>query len=221
MARSFLLGLWALCLFSCSLTYQSEDPDVSHVPELVFSDAHFVSYEDGKVSIVLEAGVLEQYQDHSALYGSQIRFASYDKEGKLSAEGRSQMISANSSDKLYSLLGGVEIESFEEDVLFQAESISWDGRSEQLVTGTADIMHLTKGSRLQEDGGLEAAENAGLAEANNAGPTVAQNAEGAGSSTRIEMEGSGFSASGITMSFQFSGPVSGTIHTSRTGGERK
>jgi len=195
MIRLFLLALCGFSLFSCSLTYHSEEPQVSHIPELVFSDARFVSYEDGKVSMILNASLLEQYQDDSALYGSQIHFTTYNKEGKLSSEGSSQMISADSSQKMYSLLGDVEIESLEEDVILKTDSIRWDGRTEQLITGGSDTISIRKGKN----------QGASEREADEARE---------GASSRIEMEGSGFSASGITMDFQFTGPVAGTIYTS-------
>lgn len=196
MIRFFLLVLCGFFFFSCSLTYHSEEPQVSHIPELVFSDARFVSYEEGKVSMILEATLLEQYQDDSALYGSQVYFTTYNKEGEVSAEGQSQVISANSSRKKYSLLGNVEIESFEDDVIIKTDSISWDGRSEQLITGSSDTISIKKGKS------ETASEN-----------EVSEKTEG--SSNRIEMEGSGFSASGLTMKFQFTGPVVGTIYTSK------
>lgn len=196
MIRFFLLVLCGFFFFSCSLTYHSEEPQVSHIPELVFSDARFVSYEEGKVSMILEATLLEQYQDDSALYGSQVYFTTYNKEGEVSAEGQSQVISANSSRKKYSLLGDVEIESFEDDVIIKTDSISWDGRSEQLITGSSDTISIKKGKS------ETSSEN-----------EVSEKTEG--SSNRIEMEGSGFSASGLTMKFQFTGPVVGTIYTSK------
>ena len=105
------------------------------------------------------------------------------------------MISADSSQKMYSLLGDVEIESFEEDVILKTDSISWDGRTEQLITGGSDTISIRKGKN----------QGASEREADEARE---------GASSRIEMEGSGFSASGVTMDFQFTGPVAGTIYTS-------
>ena len=169
---------------------------MSHIPELVFSDARFVSYDEGRVSMILETSLLEQYQNDSALYGSQVHFTTYNEEGELSAEGSSQMISANSSQKLYSLLGDVEIESFEENMIVRTDSISWDGRTEQLVTGSTDTISIKKGTSEES-------------------PKTGAGEKKEGSSNRIEMEGSGFSASGLTMSFQFTGPVAGTIYSSK------
>ena len=82
MARFFLLALWGLFLCSCSLNYQSEVAEVAHVPELVFSQARYVNYQEGRVSMVLEAAVLEQYQEDGALYGSQVHFSTVTVEGE-------------------------------------------------------------------------------------------------------------------------------------------
>lgn len=186
MFRFLLLIFCGFSLFSCSLTYDSEEPQVSHIPELVFSDARFVSYEDGRISMMLETALLEQYQEDSSFYGSQVRFITYNKDGDKSAEGHCQMISANDGEDIYSLLGSVEIESFEENVLLQAESVSWNGQTEQLITGNSETISIRKGNS-EEEGR---------------------------SSNKIEMKGRSFSASGLTMEFQFAGPVSGTISTS-------
>ncbi len=188
MGRFFLLFLWGIFLCSCSLTYQSEEPEVAHIPELVFSDARYMRYQEGKVSLVLEAAHLEQYQEDDALYGSQVHFSTYNDEGMLSAEGSSQLISADSSSEVYALLGQVEIKSFEENLILQAQSLHWNGKTEQLVTGASDILEIKKGT-----------------------------AEGESDSTSIELTGTGFSASNVTMDFQFTGPVSGTIYTTTKG----
>lgn len=147
--------------------------------------------------MVLDAEILEQYQDDGALYGSQVFFTTYNKEGALSAEGHSQMISANNSDKLYALLGQVEIQSFEEDLVIKANSLNWDGKSEQLVTGALDSIELKKNN--QED--------------------ASSSQDGESSASRMELTGTGFSASGSTMDFQFTGAVSGKIYTNTTEGQ--
>jgi hypothetical protein len=107
------------------------------------------------------------------------------------------MISANNSDKLYALLGQVEIQSFEEDLVIKANSLSWDGKSEQLVTGALDSIELKKNN--QED--------------------ASSSQDGESSASRMELTGTGFSASGSTMDFQFTGAVSGKIYTNTTEGQ--
>ena len=163
---------------------------MAHVPELVFSQARYVSYQEGKVSLVLEAAVLEQYQKDGALYGSQVHFSTYNDEEKLSAEGRCQLISADSAKEQYALLGQVEITSFEENLTLHTQSLSWDGKTQQLITDTQDTLELKKGA-----------------------------AQESAPSTSIELTGSGFSASGITGNFQFTGAVSGKIYTTTAEGE--
>ena len=195
MGRSFLLVAFSLSLLSCSLSYQSEEPDVSHVPELVFSEARFASYEAGKMNLVLEAAALEQYQDDGNLYGYQVHFTSYNQEGVAAAEGFSRLLSANTKEEQYTLLGGVEITSFEENMTLKSSGIRWDGNTEQLVTGDGETLEL------QKTGGAETA-------------SAGSSQEAAGSTSRIEITGTGFSASGATRTFQFTGPVSGTMYTS-------
>ena len=111
-------------------------------------------------------------------------------EEKLSAEGSCQLISADSSSERYALLGQVEITSFEENLTLHTQSLSWDGKTQQLVTDVQDTLELKKGT-----------------------------AQEAAPSTSIELTGSGFSASGVTGNFQFTGAVSGKIYTATAKGE--
>lgn len=195
MVRFLLLGISIFSLVSCSLSYEVEEPQVSHIPELVFTDVEYLDYEDGMVSMMMHGKQLEQYRDDNALYGREISFSTYDQEGAVSAEGHSDMISINTSGKRYSLLGDVFVNSLEEDFALRAQSLKWDGVREQLAAGVGDAIELVRGNRQREVSFGGAARQEG------------------GGTSRIEMTGIGFSASAVSRSFQFSGEVSGTIYT--------
>ena len=79
----------------------------------------------------------------------------------------------------------------------KANSLNWDGKSEQLVTGALDSIELKKNN--QED--------------------ASSSQDGESSASRMELTGTGFSASGSTMDFQFTGAVSGKIYTNTTEGQ--
>lgn len=193
MSRFFLLLTSGIFFLSCSLTYREAEPEVSHIPELIFSDAEYISYEEGKTSMVLQTNLLEQYREDSSFYASNVSFSTYTEEGELSAQGYCEMISVDSDDKHYTLLGNVVVDSIEEDMVFKAHSMQWDGKSEQLVTSSSDSINLVRGKRRWDKGG------------------TAEDKEGA--DTWIEMTGVGFSSSATSVSFDFSGKVSGFIYT--------
>lgn len=197
MVRFLLLALSIFPLAACSLSYKVEEPQVSHIPELVFTDVEYLDYEDGKVSMMMKSSQLEQYRDDSALYGRAVSFSTYNQGGELSARGSSQMISVNTSDKQYSLLGDVFIDSIQDDMMVRTQSLRWDGVGEQLVSGTSDTLELVRGSR-----GVDSAQQ-----------DASRQSQEAESTSRIEMTGIGFSASAVSRSFQFSGEVTGTIYT--------
>lgn len=175
----------SICLFfSCSLKYTEDEPEISGVPELVFSDSNYYSYEDGVLYSQMKADLLEQYHEETTMYGRQVTFKTYDKEGGVSAEGSCDLISSNTSSDYYMLLGDVKITSYQENISINGDSLKWNGRTEQLVSGAGETIYIEKG----------------------------QDANKTSELTKMDVSGSDFSASGLSGSFQFLGPVSGKIH---------
>ena len=76
--------------------------------------------------------------------------------------------------------------------MVRAQALKWDGVREQLTAGGNDTLELVRGS--------------------SSGRDDRQDGE---STSRIELVGTGLSASAVSRSFQFSGEVSGTIYTRR------
>ncbi|MBQ4330917.1 MAG: LPS export ABC transporter periplasmic protein LptC, partial [Spirochaetaceae bacterium] len=146
MVRFLLLVLSVFSLAACSLSYKVEEPQVDHIPELVFTEVEYLSYEDGRVRMQMGSTQLEQYRDDNALYGKDVSFSTYNQDGDLSAQGHSQMISVNSTDQQYSFLGDVFIDSLQEDLVVRAQSLHWDGIDQQLTSGVRDTLELVRGS---------------------------------------------------------------------------
>lgn len=192
MVRFLLLVLSVFSLAACSLSYKVEEPQVDHIPELVFTEVEYLSYEDGRVRMQMGSTQLEQYRDDNALYGKDVSFSTYNQDGDLSAQGHSQMIAVNSTDQQYSFLGDVFIDSLQEDLVVRAQSLHWDGIDQQLTSGVRDTLELVRGS--------------------SSGGDDRQDGE---ATSRIELAGTGFSASAVSRSFQFSGGVSGVIVTGK------
>ncbi len=178
-------------LFSCSLKYTEEELEELGVPEIVFSDADYLRYEDGKVVVQMQADELEQYRDDNAMYAKNVNFKTFNAEGNLSAEGTCNLICANTVSDSYVLIGSVDLVSHENKMSLSTQNLSWDGRSEQLTSGERDKVSISKWD--DQESKTETTDDDGT------------------SRIGINMTGSGFSASGISRSFQFTGPVSGVI----------
>ncbi len=182
-----LILLLVFCVFSCSLKYTEEETPELNIPEITFSQAVFTRYEEGKISARLQAEQLEQYSNDNSMYAKNVQFDTFDKEGKKTAQGSCDLISANTVSESYTLLGNVKLISYENKMSLVTNNIRWNGKNEQLTCGKNDIVSI---SRWNDD----------------------EKTSDEKSDTSITMNGTGFSASGITQSFEFSGPVSGVIY---------
>jgi len=178
-----------LLFVSCSLKYTEEEVSVKGIPEIVFTNAKYLRYEEGIVSAKLYSDELEQYRNDNALYGKNVFFNTFDKSGIISAEGSCDFLSANTSNDKYTLLDNIKIKSFENNIEINAQSLKWDGKTEQLISGSDDSVTIIKDSSSQDD------------EKN--------------SNSKMIIQGSGFSASGLTRSFKFEKNISGIIKSSK------
>ncbi|MBO5137680.1 MAG: LPS export ABC transporter periplasmic protein LptC [Spirochaetaceae bacterium] len=173
---------------SCSLVYKEDVPVAKNTPELMFKEAKYLQYQDGNISAELTADELEQYKDDEAMYGKNINFATFNKEGEITAEGSCQMICANITSNFYTLIGNVDIFAHEQNTSLKTENLRWNGKTEQLVCGKEDVVYISKGNTKSDSQTLSKDENS------------------------IELAGKGFSASAISRSYVFTEPVSGVIY---------
>ncbi|MCI6953666.1 MAG: LPS export ABC transporter periplasmic protein LptC [Candidatus Treponema excrementipullorum] len=180
MLRLFLFVWVGICFFSCSLEYKEEEVSTSNIPEIIFNDAHYKKYEDGSLRVELTASQLEQYQKDSYLYGTDARFTGY-REGKPSLEGQSSAFAGDIAAENFTLVGGAQVSSLEDNTVFKSENIKWQGSSRQVTTGVSDMTEIFK-------------------------------EETDGEVSLIEVAGQGFSASGISQSYEFGGPVTGKLY---------
>lgn len=163
--------LSAVFLSSCSLRYGMNVQDENNVPEFVFSGVGFSRYEDGEKTISLSAEKLEQYKDGKSIYAKNLDFSVYDEAGDVTNSGKCGYLAADTDAENYALYDEIEIRNEKDDLTVQAESLKWNGRSEQLTSGRNAAVVLKKGETV--------------------------------------IQGSGFSASGVSKRFSFTGNVSG------------
>lgn len=170
-----LFFLSAAFFSSCSLRYGMNVQDENNVPEFVFGGVSFSRYEDGEKTLSLSAEKLEQYKDGKSMYAKNLDFSVYDENGGVTNSGKCGYLAADTDAENYVLYDDIEIRNEKDNLTVLAESLKWNGRSEQLTSGRNDTVVLKKGETV--------------------------------------LQGSGFSASGVSKRFSFTGNVSGEAET--------
>lgn len=174
-------AFFAQFLVSCSLKYDSPSQSEEFAPEFMFTEAQYITVEDGKTSTFLTAKTLERYKDGKATYGQNVTFKTFDKDGKAESEGKCGLLSSNSKNDTYVLYDDISITNTKEDISITADVLKWNGKSEQLTSDRNDLITVTKGKTI--------------------------------------IQGSGFSASGISKKYSFTGTVTGIAQTDENQGE--
>lgn len=140
-------------------------------------------YESKQKKISLQADMIEQYKDSSESYIKNVNFSSYDDKNEISTEGKCGYLLLDTDKEIYELYDGIKLFSKSKEATVFAESLRWNGKNEQLVSGRGGNVKIQKND--------------------------------------ITIFGSGFSASGVSGSFSFTGMVSGDIETDSSGSEEK
>lgn len=160
---------------SCSLKYDTMTQNEDFAPEFMFSNARYTTIEDAKETSILKADILERYKGGKSIYGKDISFELYDKEGKIESSGKCGLLSSNSDTEIYILYDDISIKNEKDNVTIEANILKWNGKNEQLTSNRNDLITIKKDNTL--------------------------------------IQGTGFSASGISKIFSFTGVVSGTAET--------
>ena len=145
-----------LFISGCSLKYGVNYQDESNVPEFIFQDAEYKRYEDNKLTMSLEAGRLEQYSDGKSMYAKDVSFKVLDKEGQITTEGSCDLLASNSKEESYVLYDNIEINNIKEDMKVTADTLRWNGKSEQLTSSRNDMVSIKKGNTVMHGSGFSA-----------------------------------------------------------------
>ena len=121
----------------------------------------------------MDSSKLEQYHSGSIMYGKDVEFITFDKTGKTETTGKCGLLSIDNDLDEYTLYDNIEIENINENIKISADSLRWNGKSEQLTSGRNDMVKIEQNDTV--------------------------------------MYGSGFSASGVSKRYAFTGVVSGEI----------
>lgn len=154
--KSALLFIPVVLLFGCSLKYGTTYQDESNVPEFIFTDATFTKYEDDAKKLNLSASVIEQYSEGNSMYAKDVSFQLLKKDGTIETEGFCGLLAANSDEEQYTLFDGITIKNQEEDLLVSADTLHWNGKSEQLTSSRNDMVSIKKGKTELHGSGFSA-----------------------------------------------------------------
>lgn len=177
---------------SCSLKYDDEETISESSPEFTFTGLEMNRIEDKKLTATLTAAKLEQYRDEDAMYAKNVIFNLLDDNNKILVTGSCGLLEANSETEQYYLYDNVEVNSYEQNLAVKAENIKWDNKTEQLVCGESDTVIISTNENETSDEYVQPKNK---------------------SSTRLQISGTGFSASGTTLSYGFANPIEGMILT--------
>lgn len=143
---SFLLILAAAVFFlaGCSLKYEESVSVETSVPEMIAEDTLFSRTEDGKKIFQLNAKRVEQYKQNRFSYAQEPSFKVFDKNEKISSEGRCGFLSADTEKEEYVLLDNILISDKNNKVDIIAKSLKWNGKTEQLTSQKGEDVVLKK-----------------------------------------------------------------------------
>ena len=133
-----------LLFLSCSLKYETTISVEKQIPEMIAENASFYRTEDGKKKFELKAEKLEQYKSGNLSYAKDISFKSFDNDEKLINEGKSGYIAADTENEEYILLDDIQVKDEQHDMRIFAQSLRWNGKTEQLTSGKGQKVTLEK-----------------------------------------------------------------------------
>ncbi len=155
MKRLFFL-FSIIILSSCSLKYGTAVHDENSVPEFTFSNANYTTYENNVQTMNLKTEKMEQYKGGSATYAKNVQFTICDSDGVLTTKGKCGLLGSNSDEKKYTLFDNIEIENIKDDIKLSANSLRWNGKTEQLTGSRTDLVTIQKGNTVIHGSGFSA-----------------------------------------------------------------
>lgn len=192
-ALSFFCSIiFLFLLLSCSLNYSNNEDFSETAPEFVFNNLNLYSVENQKIKTSMKAESFEQYSSENLIYAKKAYFTLYNSQNQIETEGTCDILEVDNDNEVYTLLSNVIVSAYEQDMQIVADAIKWNNKTEQLVSNADDKISLTSGlSR---------------ASTQYAKPSSLGN-------TKITLTGGKFSASGISRTYQFNSPITGSIIT--------
>lgn len=146
MKAKILAIITAFLFFSCSVQYgMRSGDDEDEVPEFVFEQASMKRVQKGEVTVELKTQKIEQYTGGKNVYAQNAQFVTMAK-GKTSTEGSCNLLAVDSENEEEMLFGDITLFNNERGISIKADSIKWNGKSEQLQCGETGGISIKKGN---------------------------------------------------------------------------
>ena len=140
----FTVAISFLLFSACSLKYENSVSAEDSVPELISENAEFSRTENSKEVFHVKAENLERYKDGRFSYAKGISFQAFNSDGNLASEGKSDFISADSETQEFILLDNIHIKNHQHQTDIFAQSLRWNGNTEQLTSQKDEEVVLQK-----------------------------------------------------------------------------
>ncbi len=153
---AILTVLLILNFSSCSLKYEDVNSIDKNTPEFTFKNASYSKYENSKKTMQLKADKLEQYKSDGAYFARNVNFSTWDKDEKLQSKGKCLLLGADTKKELYLLFNDISIQSQEQNLSIIAQSLKYDGKTEQLTSAEDDTVFVKRDDLTLEGKGFSA-----------------------------------------------------------------
>ena len=199
MKKRFLSFFTSLIIFSflilflgCSLDYSNDTQEKIKAPEFTFENLTLTKIEKGKKKAEIKADILEQYHKLDSSFAKNVNFKLFNDNNLIEVEGSSELLSVNNKSQVYTMFNYASITSYEQNMNIEAKNLKWNNKTEQLTSSAEDIVTISNLSEVPTSGYVKPkSEN----------------------KSQIEIQGKGFSASGVTWKYAFKNATTGKIIT--------
>ncbi|NLK45459.1 MAG: hypothetical protein GX297_02245 [Treponema sp.] len=147
MTKAFFLIclILPLLIFSCSLDYGNQNNKQTNiVPEMILSGAKFTRIEKLSETAFLEATVLEIFKEEDVVYGKDVSFKAFEKNGSTISFGNTDFIKIDNRNSIFILLGNTNITDTKNGISINSNNFKWNSKTNQLVSDKDSIVTVSK-----------------------------------------------------------------------------
>ncbi len=132
---------------SCSFNYNEGLDTTKAYPDMEMTGVTLSRYEDARVSMTLNAGILELYNSDNVWAGTDVSFTQYsrDGDGKIESEASAGIALIDDEASLYSLGNDVRFFVVKDDLSVEAADLQWAKKTNRLCGSDSGEVEIAKG----------------------------------------------------------------------------
>jgi LPS export ABC transporter protein LptC len=146
-ARFFLpvLALLLPCLLSCSFDYGNGNGEDMGLPDIVMDDVEYVRIRDGEPQVRFRAEQAERYEKRQLMEVRNFSFEQFTNHGeRIDSTGQASSARIELDSGNIGISGGVSLSVDSEDIIIEAENLSWDDKGRQLAVAPEDTVQISR-----------------------------------------------------------------------------